>query len=161
MVSSQFQSKSNSLAIEGFTLIEFAIVVLIAALVIGTITPVYLKIIEKKRIDYTIDEINQFQRDINRFERKFNRYPSDLSEIYPGTPIDPWGTPYHYLNIRNAQGMVNTRTNNDIAPINGDYDLFSAGPDKVTLSPVSASESRDDIIRGRNGNFIGIATEFR
>jgi len=146
---------------QGITSIEFCIALIIAALVIGTITPVYLKIIENKRIDYTINEIVEFQRNINRFERKFNRYPDDLSEIYPTIPIDPWGTPYHYLNIRNAQGMVNTRTNNNLAPINGDYDLFSAGPDKVTLSPVSASESRDDIIRGRNGNFIGIATEFR
>jgi len=146
---------------QGIGIIEFCIALIIAALVIGTITPVYLRIIEKKRIDYTINEIVEFQRDINRFERKFNRYPNDLSEIYPTIPIDPWGTPYHYQNIRNAQGMVNTRTNNDLAPINGDYDLFSAGPDKLTLPPVSASESRDDIIRGRNGNFIGIATEFR
>jgi len=152
--SSIFHSKA-------FSLPEFAIVILIAALVIGTVTPAYLKIIEKKRIDYAINEITELQRDINRFERKFNRYPNDLSEIYPAIPIDPWGTPYNYVNIRNAQGMVNARTYNNPAPINGDYDLYSAGPDKQTLSPLSASESRDDIIRGRNGNFIGIATDFR
>lgn len=145
----------------GITIIEFCIALIIVALVIGTVTPVYLRIIEKKRMDLSISEITELQRDINRFQRRQNRFPNDLTEIYPTIPLDPWGTPYHYMNISNAQGTANTRTDNNLKPFNGDYDLYSAGPDKISLSPISAAESRDDIIRARNGSFIGIATDLR
>jgi general secretion pathway protein G len=145
----------------GITILEFCIALLIAGLVIGTITPVYLRIVEKKRIDYAIGEITEFQRDIDRFSRKYNRYPDDLAELYTSVPIDPWGTPYSYSSRGNSQGAANSRTDNSLAPINTYYDLYSSGPDKISLSPISANESRDDIIRARNGNFIGIAADFR
>jgi len=145
-----------------FTIVEFAIVLLIVALVFGTITPVYFHIIEKKRIDYAMDEITKFQRDIDRFSRKNNRYPDALTEIYAIAPVDPWGAPYKYLNIKNSPaGSVNPRTNNNLARINADYDLYSEGPDTMSLSPIAASESRDDIIRGRNGNFVGTAADYK
>jgi hypothetical protein len=51
-------------------LIELPMVLLVAALIIGTLTPVYLHIIKSKRIDRAIDEINSIQQDIDRFHRK-------------------------------------------------------------------------------------------
>jgi general secretion pathway protein G len=145
-----------------FTLIEFAIVVLIAALVIGTVTPVYLHIIDEKKTDYAVDEITRMQRDIDRFSKKNGRYPDTLAEIFTTVPLDPWGTPYRYLKLKGpSPGQGNPRVNNTMARINSDYDLYSDGPDQASLSPVSASESRDDVIRARNGNYIGVAAELR
>jgi len=147
----------------GFTLLELAIVVLVAALVIGTVTPVYLHIIDNKRIDLAVNEISGFQKDIDRFGRRNARFPETLNELYPVPPLDPWGNPYRYTNIRNAtsSGTINPRTDNNLKPLNADYDLYSNGPDSISLSPVAASESRDDIVRAKNGNYIGVAREYR
>ncbi len=147
----------------GFTLLELAIVVLVAALIIGTVTPVYLHIIDNKRTDLAVNEISGMQKEIDRFGRRNARLPENLNELYPDPPLDPWGNPYRYTNIRNAitPGAINPRTDNNLKPLNADYDLYSDGPDRVSLSPVAASESRDDIIRAKNGNYIGVAMEYR
>lgn len=149
-------------ACSGITLVELAIVLLIAVLIIGTVTPVYFQIIESKRTDLAIAEITRMQKDIDRFGRKNARLPADLTELSGSTPADPWGNPYRYVNIRdNTSAMVNPRTDNNLKRLNADYDLYSEGPDKTSLSPIGAGESRDDIIRARNGNYIGVARDFR
>jgi len=45
-------------------------------------------------------------------------------------------------------------------PINSDYDLYSKGPDGLSLKPLTAAPSRDDIVRANNGSFIGIAADY-
>lgn len=154
------QNKSiNSRRQHGLTILELTIVIIITALVIGTATPAYLHIVESRRIDFTINEITDMQRDIDRFSRRNNRYPDNLTEIYPTVPFDPWGNTYKYLNIATSQ--ANPRTDNNLKPVNSDYDLYSEGPDTISLSPIQANESRDDIIRAQNGNFVGVAADFR
>lgn len=146
----------------GITLVELAVVILIAALTIGTVTPVYLHIVESKRTDLAISEISRLQKDIDRFNRRNVRFPNDLTEVFATTPIDPWGNPYRYTNIRNQTGAtVNPRTGENLKQLNADYDLYSDGPDKISLSPIGANESRDDIIRANNGNYVGTVGEYR
>lgn len=146
----------------GITLVELAIVVLVAALIIGTITPVYLHIVERKRTDLAISEITRLQKDIDRFNRKNARFPADLTEAFGTAPVDPWGMPYHYTNIRNNTGAAaNPRTGVNLNRLNADYDLYSDGPDQDSLSPIGANESRDDIIRAKNGSYVGIASEYK
>ncbi len=147
----------------GFTLLELAIVVLVAALIIGTSTPVYMHIIDNKRIDLAVAEISGLQKDIDRYGRKNSRFPDSLTKIYPTSPVDPWGNPYKYINIKNAvaPGMLNPRTDMNLKRLNADYDVYSDGADKTSLSPVAANASRDDIIRARNGNYIGVASKYR
>ncbi len=146
----------------GFTLVEFSIAILVAALVIGTATPAYIYLVNKARTTKTIDEIRSMQREIDRYERKNNRYPDSLLDIYPQQPMDPWGNFYEYLNIRNATNpnLINPRTDNNFKKLNIDYDLFSTGADALSLGPIGASESQDDILRGDNGDYIGLAREY-
>ena len=47
-----------------------------------------------------------------------------------------------------------------LAPINSDYDLYSAGPDGRTRPPLQNPDSRDDVIRAADGSFYGIAEGF-
>ena len=143
----------------GITLIELTLVILIATLIIGIVTPAYLRIIDKKRTDLAMTEITSLQKDIDRFGRRNARFPSSLTEIYPAIPVDPWGNPYKYTNVKNDGGSL--RTDMNLKSLNADYDLYSDGPDKTSLSPVSASESRDDIIRAKNGGFIGVASGYK
>jgi len=44
--------------------------------------------------------------------------------------------------------------------LNSDFDLYSSGEDKNSKGPLSAKESRDDIIRANNGAFIGLAEDY-
>ena len=150
--------KSN----RGITLIELAIVLFVAALVVGTTIPGYLYLVESSRTKRSIEEIKDIQREVNRFRRKNNHYPDTLTEIYPTLPRDPWGNAYMYLNIANSPnpGALNPRKDNNLKPLNVDYDLYSTGSDAISLSPIGASESRDDIIRADNGDFVGRTTDF-
>jgi general secretion pathway protein G len=135
---------------------------LVAVLVIGTATPAYIYLVDKARTNKTIDELRSMQREIDRYERKNNRYPDSLLEIYPQQPMDPWGNFYQYLNIRNASNpsIINPRTDNSFKRLNIDYDLYSTGADALSLGPIAASESQDDILRGDNGDYIGLAREY-
>lgn len=144
----------------GLTLVEILIVLLVAALIVGTATPAYLYLVDKSRNTKTIDEISEMQRRVDRFERKNNRYPDSLTEIYPTPPSDPWGNPYQYLNIREAT-TPGFRTDNNLNRLNADYDLYSLGADALSIAPIGASQSRDDIIRADNGDFVGIVLDYR
>ncbi|NNE38342.1 MAG: prepilin-type cleavage/methylation domain-containing protein [Gammaproteobacteria bacterium] len=152
----------NSQYQQGITLVELSIALLVAVLVIGTATPAYIYLINKARTNKTIDEIRSMQREIVRYERKNNRYPDTLLDIYPQQPMDPWGNLYQYLNIRNAPNpnLINPRTDNNFKKLNIDFDLYSTGADALSLGPIPASESQDDILRGDNGDYVGLAREY-
>ena len=47
------------------------------------------------------------------------------------------------------------RTDKSLVPVNSDFDLYSMGKDGISKAPFTAKESRDDIVRARNGNFYG------
>ena len=73
--------------------------------------------------------------------------------------LDPWGNSYQYLNLNGAPiGQV--RKDQALVPINSDYDLYSMGPDGSSVAPLTAAMSRDDIVRGNDGSFIGVAEDY-
>jgi len=52
------------------------------------------------------------------------------------------------------------RKDGKLNPINSDFDLYSIGEDGKTTTPLRAPQSRDDVIRARDGAFLGLAAEF-
>lgn len=52
------------------------------------------------------------------------------------------------------------RKDHNLVPINSDFDLFSAGPDGKTAGPLTAKASRDDIVRGSDGAFVGLGRDY-
>ena len=76
-------------------------------------------------------------------------------------PVDPWGRPYAYLNIAAAGGGVGGfRKDKNLNPLNTDFDLYSSGKDGASSGPLSAQDSRDDIVRANNGSFIGKGEDY-
>ena len=73
--------------------------------------------------------------------------------------LDPWGTPYEYLNLDGVP-IGQMRKDQALVPINSDYDLYSKGPDGLSQKPLTAAPSRDDIVRGNDGSFIGVAEDY-
>jgi general secretion pathway protein G len=144
----------------GFTLIEVLIVIAILGTLSGIAIPMYKNYIEKARIVTAIAEISILQKEIAEYETKNNVLPDTLNDIGRGNLLDPWGNPYQYLNFANVMGMGPLRKDRFLVPLNSDYDLYSMGKDGLSMPPLTANASHDDIIRANNGTYIGIASEY-
>jgi general secretion pathway protein G len=98
-----------------------------------------------------------------------------LSAVGRDALRDPWGRPYVYAvplegnGGKNAQCMAcggacvpagQARKDKNLHPVSSDFDLYSLGKDGMSASALTASKSKDDIIRGRDGGFVGLASEF-
>jgi general secretion pathway protein G len=145
---------------KAFTLIEFGVVVLIMSLFYMTFSPAVVKMMDSANTTTSVDEISEMSASIDDFFKTNGRYPDDLEEVFGEVPLDKWGNPYQYLNMAKAKGNGKKRKDKNLVPINSDYDLYSMGPDGKTASPLTSNNSKDDIVRGRNGAFIGVATEY-
>ena len=86
--------------------------------------------------------------------------PDTLADVSLDTKVDPWNRPYQYFNLRTAKGNGQARKDKKLAPLNSDFDLYSVGPDGLTAAQLNNSKSRDDVVRARDGGFLGTAEEF-
>ena len=85
--------------------------------------------------------------------------PASLADIGRAGLLDPWTRPYHYTNLTTTN-KGKARKDRRLNPINSDYDLFSAGKNGVFKPQVSQKDSLDDVIRARDGAYIGLAEDF-
>ena len=75
-------------------------------------------------------------------------------------PNDPWGRPYVYTDLSQKGSKGKARKDHKLNPINADFDLYSVGEDGKSATPLPAAASQDDVIRAREGAFLGLASEF-
>lgn len=59
-----------------------------------------------------------------------------------------------------GNAISSARKDHFMVPINSDFDLYSAGADGQTQSPLQAPVSRDDVIRAGDGTYFGLAENF-
>jgi general secretion pathway protein G len=145
----------------GVTLLESALAVAILGIVAVIAVPSYQGYIERSRLAQATADIQLIDQQIARFETTNNTSgPPDSLDQVGGAPLDPWGRPYQYLNLRDPANLNDARKDHNLHPINTDYDLYSMGPDGRSVKPLTGGPSRDDIIRARNGRFVGKATDF-
>lgn len=159
----------------GFSLVELMIIIAIAGALSAIGVPNYLKYKEKASIVTAISEIRMIERMIVLFETDHGRLPTSLSEI-KFSDLDPWGNPYQYLNIKDANEDKNSdetvtrgkseagtrdrggntgemRKDHFMVPVNSDYDLYSMGKDGKSVAPFTAKASRDDVVRANTEDF--------
>lgn len=161
-------SRSQSYA--GFTLIELAMIVAIVGILSGLAIPGYLGYLDKARIARCIAEVRYIEKSVKAFYFSSDVNPNSLAEAGAGSMVDPWGTPYQYLNISGGGpgngggggggGPVQPRKDRFLVPINSDFDLYSMGKDRETVAPLTAAKSYDDIVRANDGAFVGLASDF-
>jgi general secretion pathway protein G len=147
---------------DGYGLLELIIAMVVTALLSALAVPAYNGAVARAKVARAIGEIGALSAEIDRFSRDNNdQFPAALSDLPVNIPVDPWGNQYQYLNIRAAgSGKGLYRKDGKLDRLNSDFDLFSAGKDGATASPLSAMRSRDDIVRANNGAFVGLGEDY-
>lgn len=144
----------------GFSLVELVIVLFIAAIVLWISVPAYQGYIERTRVVDAVTAVTEMSKGIRQFEFSKGVLPDSLADAGYGNRMDPWGFPYEYLNLRTMKGNGQARKDKGLKPLNSDFDLYSIGPDGQTSASLTVAVSRDDVVRARDGGFVGTATEF-
>ncbi len=137
-------------------------VIAILGTVAGIAVPTYTRYINKARITKAISDIAVIQKEIKLFEIDQDALPNTLDAIGRGNYLDPYGNPYQYKSFAawTGKGVAGKRRDKWDKPLNDDYDLYSMGRDGQSQDNLNAALSHDDIIRAREGRFIGLAAEF-
>jgi general secretion pathway protein G len=144
----------------GFTLVEMVLVIGIAAMLLWIIVPMVQAYIEKGRVSQAIVEIGTMSTAIRQQIRTKGALPDSLDDAGFAGKADPWGHPYEYVNLMDSKGNGQARKDKKTNPLNSDFDLYSVGADGKTKPQVTHANSRDDVIRARDGAFIGLASDF-
>lgn len=145
----------------GFTLIELMSVVGVVGLLTALAIPKAQGYTDRAKISRAIGDIRTIQIDIDAFAAHNDSLPTSLAEVGRAGLLDPWGRPYQYINfsLSPGNGVPNgARRDRFLVPINSTYDLFSVGKDGQSAPALTARSSKDDIVRGNDGGFIGRAT---
>ncbi len=145
--------------LRGFTLFELLISIAIMGTLVGIAMMSYKGLIIKARTNVAIIEIRTIEAYIDNYLHENGKLPKTLEDLGMGTLKDPWGNPYQYHVLENVP-KGRWRKDRFLVPLNSNYDLWSAGPDGQSVAPFTARQSRDDIVRANDGDYIGLASQF-
>ena len=143
----------------GFTAIEMMIAVAIVGILVAIALPVYERYVERTRVFKAVIDIGGIATLVGKYAHENDALPLTLADAGADTLRDPWGNPYQYVN-HDTTPRGRWRKDKSIVPINTDFDVFSMGKDGLSVPPLTAKPSRDDIVRANNGRFIGLASEY-
>lgn len=148
------------MADRGFTLVETTIVIAIAAILLWIAVPAVQSYMDRSRVAQAVAEIGIMSTTIRAQLKSKGALPDSLAAAGLDGRLDPWGNPYQYLNLFTNKGNGQARKDKKLAPLNSDFDLYSVGADGQTAASLVNAASRDDIVRARDGGFIGLAADF-
>ena len=134
----------------------------IIGMLAGLGLPKLRQVVLRAKIARCIGDIRAIQIDLMGLEVVGQPLPATLAAIGRDNLLDPWGRPYIYFPFdTTAHGNPpGARRDRFLVPINSTFDLYSVGPDGQSSLPLTASSSRDDIVRAEDGGYIGVASNF-
>jgi general secretion pathway protein G len=169
-----FRGSKQQLSSGGFTIVELLISLAIVATLTAIAVPLAQDYIYKANLARAVTEIRGLEKEIIFFKTERGRYPGwfpdklgTLQEIGRDNFLDPWGTPYQYLNLEqsnpdNEGKPKDCRKDRSRNPLNTDFDLYSAGPDKIlpTHRQITKESGEDDIVRAASGQYVGEGSKY-
>jgi general secretion pathway protein G len=142
------------------TFVELAMVLLVLAVLAGVAVTSWSGWQNRLKTKKAQEDVIAISTVIDAHLADTGALPASLAAIGRGGITDPWGSPYQYQELASANGKGKARKDHSLVPLNSDYDLYSMGPDRASAAPLTAKASRDDILRARNGQFVGPASLF-
>ena len=134
-------------------------VLLAAGLLLGSFAiPAFTGYVERSRVARAVSDIGTLSLQLYRWQQDTNALPANLAEAGLDGD-DPWGRPYVYLRAADVS-RTHLRKDGELAPLNSDFDLYSVGPDGESALALPAASSHDDVVRARNGTYIGLAVNY-
>jgi general secretion pathway protein G len=132
---------------------------------------VYSHFINKAKNTRAIAEIRLLEKEILEFWQTNDRLPDTLAELGHAPMLDPWKTPYQYINFDTTAGWEDIRRitkkknkgkgKGNSAALNEDFDLFSMGKDRMSAPDLTDGSSLDDIVRADDGRYAGLVSEYK
>ncbi len=144
----------------GYTLLEILVALAVVGILAAIAVPVYGKYFARTRVSVAVIDIATMSATITQYIQNYQTPPDDLSQIGMQGKLDPWGNPYEYMNLTGVKGKGSSRKDKKLNPLNSDFDLYSKGKDGDSKLPLSPKVSQDDVLRARDGRFIGLASDF-
>jgi general secretion pathway protein G len=144
----------------GFTVLEVVIAMATIAVLATMAVPAYERYRERARVFQAASDIGAMSLSIQRYAEDNRVFPDVLDEVGLAGRTDPWGRAYRYRNLSDEKGKGGARKDGRLNPLNSDFDLYSVGRDGETVLPLPPPVSHDDVVRARNGRFIGLAKDF-
>lgn len=173
------EPESSLVGEAGFTLLELLIASAITMTIAALAMPAYTGALYRARVTRAVGDINAIGKEVVMHQVSRNCFPATLVDVDRGWMKDPWGQNYQYAVPRAPGGRGGgggggscgacgggcvppgaARKDHNLVPINSDFDLYSTGRDRSSAPPLTANHSKDDIVRGRSGSFIGLASEY-
>lgn len=143
----------------GLTLVEVMVVAAIIGVLAALAYPSYIAFRYKGQVAAAVSDIKRLAVALYEYNNENGRFPDTLAAAGLSDLRDPWGAPYQYLPITPATSHA-VRKDRNLHPINSDFDLYSLGRDGQSAKPLTAQASQDDVIRARNGEFIGLVSNY-
>ena len=153
------ESWRQRLYCKGLTLMEMVTALAIVATLATIAVPNYIGYREKTKISKAISDIKMLETEISIYETNNNILPKQLSDLGKDSLKDPWGNPYCYLPVAGTK-VGKLRKDHSMVPVNSDYDLYSKGKDGESATAFTADSSNDDIVRARDGAYVGLVANY-
>jgi general secretion pathway protein G len=151
-------SRLIPLRASGFTLAETLLTMAFLAISAGAAVPRVATHLEETRAARAAEDIRRIETALKDYRAQHHELPDSLAQLPQAVSLDPWGRPYEYVNFA-TRGLSEQRYFHNL-PLNSDYDLYSRGADGRTDIALNAASAADDVVRGRDGEFVGLASEF-
>lgn len=145
----------------GFTLIELMVVVALVALLASFAIPAYNGYIDDAKESQAIGDIGRIAMAIERYRmNNDDQLPPSLGDLPIDNVRDPWGKWYLYTDLTDPANAGKFRKSAGGDQLNTDYDLLSRGPDGKSSRKITNDNAVDDIIRLKDGAYVGLVEEF-
>ncbi|MFN0098271.1 MAG: prepilin-type N-terminal cleavage/methylation domain-containing protein [Gemmatimonadaceae bacterium] len=155
--SRKLQTPQSASLRRAFTLIELLSVVAIIGLLAGVTAPPLFAAITKARVARASGDLRSIAQDLSVIDS----LPASLAGIGRNDLVDPWGQPYVYLPFPEGGPLPGAaRKDRFSVPINERFDIYSLGPNGTSAPLLTAAASRDDVVAGNDGGFIGLAAKY-
>jgi len=146
----------------GFTLLEILMALTVVGLLTAVALPSYARIMQRQKVEQCARDLRTLAAYIERYRLQHVDAPMSLGALGITLPKDPWGRDYQFLNFNSpAPGVTGLiRKDHNLHPLNSEFDLYSLGKDGRSSAALTASMSRDDVIWARDGDFVGLASDY-